>query len=61
MMTDASFEALRRRFEENFTVEHHVGKLAAALRSIERAPAGSLGAPFLVPVEGPQFSPQTET
>lgn len=43
-ITEASFETLRERFQQNYTLEKHLHNLAAAIRSAE--------APHPVPAEG---------
>ncbi len=49
MMTAGNFEALRDRYEQNFTLEKHLDNLAAALKSVgseeSRAEASSLQKP----------------
>ena len=50
LMDVDSFAALRRRFEENFTVERHVARLAAALQSVEQPCHRDFTQPVTVPV-----------
>jgi glycosyltransferase involved in cell wall biosynthesis len=49
LMYEEPFAALRRRFEERFTVERYLANLAAALHSVEQEDCPQAQAPAIVP------------